>query len=57
MKLSPSQFGLVRNFVQSLHLTLFLGAEKGVVLAQVGGDEFWVIALLDYFQEHVCGCL
>lgn len=48
---NTSQFGLV----QSLHLSTTLGAEKGVVLIQVGSDELWEISLEYHLQEHVCG--
>lgn len=48
-----SQFRLV----QSLHLTMALGTEKGVVLIQVGSDELWEISLKYHLQEHVCGSM
>ena len=56
MKLS-SQFGSVCVCVQSFHLSSGVGAEEGVVLIQVGGDELWEISLQDYLQEHVCCCV
>lgn len=41
----PSQFGLGHVCVQGLGLYSVQGAEKGVVLIQVGGDELWEISL------------
>ncbi|KAA8589186.1 hypothetical protein FQN60_010531, partial [Etheostoma spectabile] len=54
MYIGLSKTGKTKRGNRSLRQSTTLGAQEGVLLIQVGGDELWEISLQNHLQEHVC---